>query len=60
MVLLKNHATYHNKQRTSLENNEAQPVQPVQINIYQSNIYRKDLYDDRKVEERQQVLDQPP
>ena len=28
---------------TSLENKEAYPVQPVQMNIYQSNTNREDL-----------------
>ena len=29
--------------QTSYENKEAQPVEPVQRSIYQSNTYRKDL-----------------
>ena len=40
-----------------------EPVEPVQMNIYQSNIYRKDLswlyFDNEpRVQERQQVKDQ--
>ena len=39
------------------------PVQPVQMNIYQSNTYRKDLSwlhfdDEARVQEKQQVKDQ--
>ena len=42
---------------------EVEPVQPVQMNIYQSNIYRKDLTwlnfdDEQRVQERQQVKNQ--
>ena len=49
--------------KTSLENKEVESVQQVQMNIYQSN--RKDLrwlhfYDDPKVQERPQMLDQYP
>ena len=41
---------------------EAEPVEPVLKNIYQSNTYRKDLsrphfYDDSKVQEKQQAKD---
>ena len=40
-----------------------EPVEPVQLNIYQSNTYRKDFswinFDDEpRVQERQQVKDQ--
>ena len=43
---------------------EVQQVQPVQMNIYQSNTYRKDLswlhFDDElRIQQRQQVKDQP-
>ena len=38
----KNHAIYQNKVRT--ENGEGELGQPVQMNIYQSNTYRKNLY----------------
>ena len=42
---------------------EVDPVQPVQMNIYESITYRKDLRslhfnDGPRVQERQQVLDQ--
>ena len=44
-------------------NKEVEPVQPVQMNIYQSNTYRKDLSwlhfnNEPRFEERQQVKDQ--
>ena len=46
-----------------LENKEVGPVEPVQMNIYQSYTYRKDLswlhFDDEpRVQKRQQVKDQ--
>ena len=49
--------------KTSLENKEVEPVEPVQMNIYQSNTYRKDLSwinfdDDPRVQAKQQVKDQ--
>ena len=45
------------------ENEEVRPVQPVQMNIYQSNTYRKGLSRlyfniESRVQERQQVKDQ--
>ena len=45
------------------ENKEVEPVEPVQMNIYQINTYRKDLsrlhFDDEpRVQQRQQVKDQ--
>ena len=45
------------------KNDKVKPVQPVQINIYQSNSYRKDLnwldFDDKpKARETQQVKEQ--
>ena len=48
---------------TSLENKEAEPIEPAQMNIYQSNTYGKDLSwpqfeDEPRVQERQQVKDQ--
>ena len=48
---------------TSPENEEVEPVQSVQMNIYQSNNYRKDLswfhFDDElRVQEKKQVKDQ--
>ena len=47
----------------SLENKEEEPVEPVEMNIYQSNTYRKDLswlhfHDEPRVQETQQVKDQ--
>ena len=49
--------------RPSFQNKEVEPVQPVQINIYQSNAYRKDLswlhfHNVSKLQDRQQVKDQ--
>ena len=46
--------------KNSLENKKVETVEPVQMNTYQSNIYRKDLrwlhFDDEpRVQERQQV-----
>ena len=35
-----------------------EPVQPLQTNIYQSNTYRKDVNDEPRVQERQQMKDQ--
>ena len=62
-VTQKNHAIYQNNEYTSLENKEMEPVEPVQMNIYQSNAYRTDLswlhFDNEpRVEQRQQVKDQ--
>ena len=37
------HAIYQNNEKTLLGNKEVKPVEPVQMNIYQSNVYRKDL-----------------
>ena len=34
---------YQNNECTSHDNNEVEPVQLVQMNIYQSNTYRQDL-----------------
>ena len=56
-----------NNEQTSFENNEVEPGEPVQMDIYQSNIYREDLswlhFDDEprvqeRVQERQQRKDQ--
>ena len=41
--LQKNHSIYQNNKQTSFEKKEVEPVQPVQMNIYQSNTYTKDL-----------------
>ena len=47
----------------SLKNKEVQPAEPVHLNIYQSNTYRKDLSwlyfnNEPMVQKRQQVKDQ--
>ena len=60
-----NHAIYLNNEKTSLENKEVGPVDPVQMNIYRNNTYRKDLSwqcfnDEPRVQERQLVKDQQP
>ena len=52
-----------NNEYTSHKNKEVEPVEPVQMNIYQINTHRKDLnwlhFDDGpRVQERQQVKDQ--
>ena len=49
--------------RSPPENKEEEPLEPVQMNIFQSNTYRKDLSwlhfeDVPRVQERQQVKDQ--
>ena len=49
--------------RTTLKNKEVEPVEPVQMNIYQSNAYRKDFswlnfVNEPRVQERQQEKDQ--
>ena len=51
------------KRADLFENKEVEPVEPVQMNIYQINTYRKDLswlhFDDEpRVQQRQQVKDQ--
>ena len=51
---------YQYNEKTPLEKKEVEPVDPVQMNIYQNNTYRKDLrwshFDDEpRVSERQQV-----
>ena len=38
----KNHAIYHNDKQISLEDKEVEPAEPVQMNIYESNTYRKE------------------
>ena len=52
-----NQAIYLNNEKTSLENKEVGPVDPVQMNIYRSNTYRKDL-SWQCFNERQLVKDQ--
>ena len=54
----KNRAIYQNNEQTSHENKEAELVQSVQMNIYQSNTNTKDLSwihfnDEPRVQERQ-------
>ena len=61
----KNHGICQNNELTSLENKEVEPVELVQMIIYQSNNYGKDLsrlhFDDEpRVKERQQVKEQQP
>ena len=53
---------YQNNKQTSLDKKEVELVEPVQINIYQSNTYGKDLswldFDDESSgQERQQKKD---
>ena len=38
-----NYIKKKNNKKTSLEKKEVEPVEPAQMNIYQSNTYRKDL-----------------
>ena len=50
---------YQNIKWASRKNKEEEPVEPVKMNIYQSNTYRKDLWcllfnDEPRVQERQQ------
>ena len=42
-LVTKKNATYKNNEWACLENQEVKPIQPVQINIHQSDTYRKDL-----------------
>ena len=61
-MVTENNAIYQNNEQTSFENKEVKPVEPVQVNIHQSNTYKKDLswlhFDDEpRVQERQQVKD---
>ena len=53
---------YHINEQTTVKNKEVEPVEPVKMNIYQSNTYRKDLIwlhldDEPSVQERLQVKD---
>ena len=62
-LLKKNHASYWNKNCTSHENSEAEPVQQVQMNNNQTNTYIKGLSwlyfgNEPRVQDRQQVSDQ--
>ena len=57
------HVMYQNNEKTSLENKEVETVEPVHMNIYQSNTYREDLRwlhfnNMPRVQRRQQVKDQ--
>ena len=57
MVTEKSCNLYNNEQ-TSLEKKKVEPVEPVQMNIYQSNNYRKDFSwlhfgNEPRVQERQ-------
>ena len=58
----KNHETYQLNELTSRENEELKPVKPVQMKIYQSNIYRKYLnwlhYDDDPSVQKKQLKEQ--
>ena len=61
----KNHVISQSNEWTSHKNQEVEPVQRVQMNIYKSNTCTKNLsqppfYDDTRGQERQQVLDQQP
>ena len=54
---------YQNNDKISLENKEVEPIEPAQMNIYQSKTCRKDLtclhFDNEpNVQGRQQVKDQ--
>ena len=42
-MVTQKHLIYQNNEQTSLKNKEVEPVEPLQMNIYQSNTYRKDL-----------------
>ena len=63
MVTEKSHCNYHINEQTSLEKKGVEPFEPVLKNIYQNNIYGRDLswphFDDEpRVQEKQQVKDQ--
>ena len=55
--MTENDGVYQNQKQTSLENEKVEPVESVQINIYQSNTYGKDFENESVVQERQQVKD---
>ena len=42
-MVTENHGIYQNNEKNFLENKEVEPVEPVHMNINQSNTYRKDL-----------------
>ena len=57
------HAINQNNKQTFLENKGVEPAEPVQMNIYQSNTYKKDLSwlhfnDEPKVQQLQKGKDQ--
>ena len=59
-MVTKKRATCYNSKITFHESKNMEPVQPVQVNIYQSSIYREDLSwllfdDESKIHEKQQV-----
>ena len=62
-MVTENHAIDLNNEQISLENKKAEPTESVQMNIHQSNTYRKELswlhfHDELRAQERQQVKDQ--
>ena len=60
-MVTKNHAIYQSNKQTSLKNNGKEPVEPVQMNIYQipiEDLNWQHFADEPKVQERQQVKDQ--
>ena len=62
-MVTEKYAIHQNNKSTSLENKEVAPAEPVQINIYLNNTYRKDLRClhfnvEPRSGERQQVKDQ--
>ena len=53
-------AVYQNNEQTFLQNKDVEQLEPVQMNIYQSNTYTKDLSflhlkDEPRDQERQQA-----
>ena len=62
-MVTKNQAIYQNNKYNALENKEKEPSEPVQMNTYQINDYRKNVTrlhfeDEPKVQGRQLVKDQ--
>ena len=62
-MVTKNQAIYHNNKYNGLENKEKEPSEPVDMNTYQINNYRKNVTrlhfeDEPKVQGRQLVKDQ--
>ena len=58
MMVTKSYAVYQSNEQTSLKNKEVEPVQPVQINIYEGNTYilKKSQWFKRGSEERTKNL----